>query len=82
MSSSGRGRSWPRRQESAILCNDYVFDETVTLIRGRAGHRALTLCGAWLLRSPQVMRREKLRQAFGFDHNFEQLGYRLWPEPE
>lgn len=96
---------------------DYVFDETVTLIRGRAGHQVATLCGEWLLHSPQVrfvrlttdlwdeswnlfqryedkefsftdcssfvvMRREKLRQAFGFDHNFEQMGFRLWPEPE
>lgn len=104
-------------KRTLFYVTDYVFDETVTLIRGRAGHRAATLCGEWLLRSAQVrfvrvtpdiwdeswdlfqryddkefsltdcssfvvMRREKLRQVFGFDHNFEQMGFHLWPETE
>ncbi len=27
-----------------------------------------------------VMRRERLRDAFTFDHHFEQMGFRLWPK--
>lgn len=38
---------------------------------------SLTDCSSFV-----IMRREKLRQAFGFDHNFEQMGFLLWPEPE
>ena len=26
-----------------------------------------------------IMRRENLRDAFTFDHHFEQMGFRLWP---
>ena len=41
-------------QRVIFYITDYVFDETVTLVRGRARHRQATLCGDWLIRSPRV----------------------------
>lgn len=101
-------------QKITFYITDYVFDEAVTLILGRAGHTQAALCGDWLLHSPRVrfirvnieqwdeawklfkqyndkhfsltdctsfvvMRHFKLRDAFTFDHHFEQMGFRLWP---
>lgn len=101
-------------QKITFYITDYVFDEAVTLIRGRAGHTQAAFCGDWLLHSPRVrfirvnieqwdeswklfkqyndkhfsftdcasfvvMRHLKLRDAFTFDHHFEQMGFRLWP---
>jgi len=86
-------RDLAERQVNFVV-TDYLIAEAITLILGRAGHATAVMCGEWLLNSPRVrivhadfvdclsfvvMRRERLVDAFTFDHHFEQMGFRLWP---
>jgi hypothetical protein len=41
-------------QQTTFYVTDYVFDESITLILGRAGYQPARLCGRWLLSSPRV----------------------------
>jgi predicted nucleic acid-binding protein len=41
-------------QPVTFAITDYVFDETLTLLRGRASHAAAVRCGKWLIESPLV----------------------------
>jgi predicted nucleic acid-binding protein len=43
-----------RRQPTRLVTSDYVFDETITLTRVRAGHAAACRLGSFLLRSRVV----------------------------
>ncbi|MGH2524306.1 MAG: type II toxin-antitoxin system VapC family toxin [Anaerolineales bacterium] len=41
-------------QKATLYITDYIFDEAITLILGRAGHYYARVCGDWLLNSPRV----------------------------
>lgn len=101
-------------QAVTFVITDYILDETLTLVRSRAGHAEAVRGGRWLLESPLVrqitvseeiwraawalfqqyddqafsftdcvsfvtMRQYRLRDIFGFDRHFSQMGFRLWP---
>jgi predicted nucleic acid-binding protein len=42
------------RQKAQLITSDYVLDETLTLLRFRAGHKEATEFGKWVLQSPLV----------------------------
>jgi predicted nucleic acid-binding protein len=56
-------RSW-------LFTSDYGFDETVTLLRARLGHRKAVFV---------LMRQLKLTDAFALHHHFEQMSFVMWP---
>lgn len=43
-----------RGDSSALVISDYVFDETVTVLKVRAGHQASVAAGDALLSSPRL----------------------------
>ncbi len=103
-----------RGQKVRLITSDYILDETLTLLRFRAGHKEAVEFGKWVLQSPLVkvvkvnediwqtaweifvryndkafsftdctsfaiMQKLGIINAFAFDHNFEQMGFRLFP---
>ncbi len=55
-------------QRNRLITTDYVLDETITNLMSAVNHAAFV-----------VMQQQDLRDAFAFDHHFEQMGFRLWP---
>jgi predicted nucleic acid-binding protein len=43
-----------KRQKIQLITSDYVFDESLTLLRFRAGHREAVGFGRWMQQSPLV----------------------------
>ncbi len=43
-----------KEKKAQLITSDYVLDETLTLLRFRAGHREAVEFGRWVLRSPLV----------------------------
>jgi len=43
-----------KRQKVQLITSDYVLDESLTLLRFRAGHREAVEFGRWMLQSPLV----------------------------
>jgi hypothetical protein len=43
-----------KRQKVQLITSDYVLDESLTLLRFRAGHREAVEFGRWVLQSPLV----------------------------
>jgi len=43
-----------KRQKARLITSDYVLDETLTLLRFRAGHKEAVEFGRWVLQSPLV----------------------------
>jgi predicted nucleic acid-binding protein len=43
-----------KRQKIQLITSDYVFDESLTLLRFRAGHREAVEFGRWMQQSPLV----------------------------
>lgn len=58
-----------------FFVTDYVIDETLTLVAGRAGHTKAVSCGDWLLSSPlvKVVRIEQSQwdQAWGMFQRYD-----------
>ncbi|MBM4466167.1 MAG: PIN domain-containing protein [Chloroflexi bacterium] len=42
------------KQKAQLITSDYVLDETLTLLRFRAGHKEAIEFGKWVLQSPLV----------------------------
>jgi len=43
-----------KRQKVQLIISDYVLDESLTLLRFRAGHKEAVEFGRWVLQSPLV----------------------------
>jgi len=45
-----------KREKAQLITSDYVLDESLTLLRFRAGHKEAVDLGQWVLQSPLVKR--------------------------
>jgi len=45
-----------KREKAQLITSDYVLDESLTLLRFRAGHKEAVDLGKWVLQSPLVKR--------------------------
>ena len=45
-----------KRKKAQLITSDYVLDESLTLLRFRAGHKEAVDLGKWVLQSPLVKR--------------------------
>jgi predicted nucleic acid-binding protein len=43
-----------KRKKTQLITSDYVLDESLTLLRFRAGHKEAVDLGRWMLQSPLV----------------------------
>lgn len=64
-----------QRHIQIIHVDETLWDEALTLFRRYDDKKfSFTDCTSFV-----TMRQQKLRDAFGFDSHFEQMGFRLWP---